>query len=166
MRGRCNDYTAMWETAYNRFACIAGSLIGRHVYHRVTFLDSGDSADVCKAFFRGCQEGERVLQPWYENVWIQALPILGRVSLMLIYIRWIFFSSDGCGLQIYFGQLPRLIIGCKAQYKLWWNGLYKEEYKSIFGYTGIMMCIKTLIERLSENLFHRFLAIATHPKLV
>ena len=54
-------------------------LFERLFFQLILFGLSGDSTDVCKSIDGGSFKGERVLQPRYEDVWIQALSVQLRM---------------------------------------------------------------------------------------
>ena len=41
----------------------------------IFYFDSGDPEDVCKSVHSGCLKGGTVLQPRYEDVWIQTVSV-------------------------------------------------------------------------------------------
>ena len=119
-------------------------------------LNSGNPTDVCQPINRGCFKGETVLQPRFEDVWIQALSVHLKVLGFILYPCcehvWIQVFTCPCErvrihvsskpnsypmdnsevclsvyvIHIEYFPLLMLKIRCKRHYKYWYCHLYRH----------------------------------------
>ena len=96
MKERCKDCTLTLGTAFTRskvkYVLYNESLTKsekRFVFR--SFFHLGDTEDVFKTVKVGRLRVEKVLWPWHEDVWVQALPV--SLKLYLFHVRYFIFCD-------------------------------------------------------------------------